>query len=563
MRFTFILFYLLFVTPLFAQNKEDIKSTFKKDISYLASDALEGRLTGSDGELKSSMYIADEFKKLNLTPKGDNGTFLQNFSIIRLRINQNQEPLMIKTTQNIIFGLNPAKGEFYPLSYSCNQDSLNFHPVVNVGYGIVAPELNQNDYSDSLNIKGKIFIIRLGSPESNVPHSKYSPYEGLAYKVNTAIKYGARGVIFIRTDTFTQHPSGQLDRNIKSTNIPVLYAKLYQEFFLDGELVTFKVKIAQLNAEAHNVIGFINNKKAKTIVIGAHQDHLGYNEYGGSREPNSGKIHNGADDNASGVAMMMQLMRKIKKTRKFKKANYLFIAFSGEEQGLLGSNYFVNHPTIDLKSIKYMLNFDMVGRLDSNKKTLMIYGVGTSPDWKKGLDKSKTDTTILKVKTSESGTGSSDHTSFYYNKIPVLHYFTGQHSDYHKPSDDEHLINYEGMYLCYNHVLTLMNAVNKTKDFTFTPTKAEATGRMSFKVKLGIMPDYAFDGPGVKADGVNMGGVAEKAGLLKNDIITKLGNYQITTMQDYMTALSSLNPGDKAEVVIKRGNETIILNAQF
>ncbi|MEX0596757.1 MAG: M20/M25/M40 family metallo-hydrolase, partial [Candidatus Paceibacterota bacterium] len=339
---------------------------------------------------------------------------------------------------------------------------------MNVGYGIIAPDLKQNDYSDSLNIKGKVFIIKLGSPESHVPHSKYSPYESIAYKVNTALKYGARGIIFIRTDTFTQHPDGQLDRTIKPTNIPVLYAKTYQDFFLDGESVTFRVKIAQLNAEAHNVIGFINNKKSKTIVIGAHQDHLGYNEYGGSRDPKSGKIHNGADDNASGVAMMMQLMRKIKKTRKFKKANYLFIAFSGEEQGLLGSNYFVNHPTIDLKTIKYMLNFDMVGRLDSNKKTLMVYGVGTSPEWKKALDNTQTDTTVLKIKTTESGIGNSDHSSFYYNNVPVLHYFTGQHGDYHKPTDDEHLINYEGMYLCYDHVLGVMKAVNKTKDFAFT-----------------------------------------------------------------------------------------------
>jgi aminopeptidase YwaD len=563
MRFVIIIISLLFVYPIYSQNKEQTKSVFKKDISFLASDALEGRLTGSDGELKSSMYIADEFKSNKLLPKGDNNTFLQNFSIIKIRINQNREFLSFSDNQQFLYSLSAQKGEFYPVSYSCNADSLFQHPMVYVGYGIVATELQLNNYQDSSNIKGKVFVISLGSPESGVTHSKYSPYESMAYKVNTAIKYGARGIVFIRTDTFTNHPNTILDRNVKPSAIPVVYSKLQQDALIKGANITLKVKIAQLNAEAHNVIGFIDNKKSKTIVIGAHQDHLGYNEFGGSRDPKSGKIHNGADDNASGVAMMLQLMRKIKKTKKYKKANYLFIAFSGEEQGLLGSNHFVKNPTIDLKSIKYMLNFDMVGRLDSNKKTLMIYGIGTSPEWKKGLDKIKSDTTVLKIKTTESGTGSSDYTSFYYHNIPVLHYFSGQHGDYHKPTDDEHLINYEGMYLCYNHVLELMKSVNKVYNFTFTPTKQESAGRMSFKVKLGIMPDYVFDGIGLKVDGVNMGGVAEKAGLLKNDIITKIGTFQISNIQDYMAALSAINPGEKLDIEVKRGNETKLLNAQF
>jgi hypothetical protein len=333
--------------------------------------------------------------------------------------------------------------------------------------------------------------------------------------------------------------------------------------FLEGKTVSFYVKITQLNATAHNVVGFMNNKKAKTIVIGAHQDHLGYNEYGGSRDPQSGNIHNGADDNASGVAMMLQLMRKIKKTKKLKKFNYLFIAFSGEEQGLLGSNHFVNNPTVALKDIHCMLNFDMVGRLDSNKKTLMIYGIGTAPELNNAVSSIKTDTTQIKIKTSESGTGSSDHTSFYYKNIPVLHYFTGQHHDYHKPSDDEHLINYDGMYLVYNITLNTLINIRKHKQLNFTPTKAEESKRMSFKVKLGIMPDYAFDGLGVKADGVNMGGVAQIAGMKANDIIIKLGNYEINSMGDYMSALASFDKGDKVVAIVKRGTETLQLNIQF
>jgi hypothetical protein len=318
-----------------------------------------------------------------------------------------------------------------------------------------------------------------------------------------------------------------------------------------------------VEGDAHNVIGFINNKKKKPIVIGAHQDHLGYNEYGGSRTKEEGLIHNGADDNASGVAMMMQLMRKIKSSRNLRKNNYLFIAFSGEEQGLLGSNYFVNHPTINVNTVKYMLNFDMVGRLDSTKKVLMVYGVGTSPEWKKGLAKIKTDTTLIKIKTTESGTGSSDHTSFYFKNIPVLHYFTGQHKDYHMPSDDENLINYNGMYEVYGVVMKMIKAVNKTKQFPFTPTKQEETTRMSFKVSLGIMPDYIYDGIGLRVDGVNLGKPGEKAGMLKGDIIIKMGDKTINNIQDYMKALGTFDKGQTIPVVVKRGTAEQILNVTF
>jgi aminopeptidase YwaD len=563
MRYLTLLLATFGFTSLFSQKKETVVTQIKSDITYLASDQLEGRLTGSSGELKSSLFIADEFKKNKLIPKGDSGLFFQNFSIIQLRLNTNTISMTIRDQKELILGLRPQSGDFYPLSYSCNADSLFDHPVVQAGYGIVAPQLKHNDYLDSINMKGKVFIIKLGSPKSGQAHSEYSPYESLSYKVNTAIRYGARAVIFVQADTLSKKPTGLLDRNIKPGPIPVVFANKFTHLFLEGKTVSFYVKITQLNATAHNVVGFMNNKKAKTIVIGAHQDHLGYNEYGGSRDPQSGKIHNGADDNASGVAMMLQLMRKIKKTKKLKKFNYLFIAFSGEEQGLLGSNHFVNNPSIELKDIHCMLNFDMVGRLDSNKKTLMIYGVGTAPELNKSISSIKTDTTQIKIKTSESGTGSSDHTSFYYKNIPVLHYFTGQHHDYHKPSDDEHLINYDGMYLVYNITLNTLINIRKHKQLNFTPTKAEESKRMSFKVKLGIMPDYAFDGLGVKADGVNMGGVAQIAGMKANDIIIKLGDYEINSMGDYMSALASFDKGDKVVATVKRGAETLQLNIQF
>ncbi|MEZ4805738.1 MAG: M20/M25/M40 family metallo-hydrolase [Bacteroidia bacterium] len=560
----FTIFSICFSLTLNAQKKKDVVSRFKNDITYLASDQLEGRLTGSSGEKRSSLYIADEFKKYNLTPIGDdNGSFFQEFEIIKIRISQCKEPLTWVERTMLIKQLKAENGNFYPLSQSSNKAELQKAPTHIAGFGIEAPELNHNDYSDTNNIRGKVFIIQIGSPDSGKVHGKFNAYESLNYKVDQAIKHGASGVVFIRTDTMYEIPSGKLQRNVTPRDIPVIFVNGNQSSLLNSKDISFKVDIAQLNSTAHNVVGFINNHKKNTIIIGAHQDHLGYNEYGGSRDTKGGQIHNGADDNASGVAMMLELMRKIKKTRKYRKNNYVFIAFSGEEQGLLGSNYFVKHPRVDLDKVLYMLNYDMVGRLDSTKKTLMIYGVGTTPAWKKSISSLKTDTSIIKIKTTEGGTGSSDHTSFYYSNIPVLHFFTGQHYDYHMPSDDEHLINYDGMYNVYKVSMKVIKSVNKKKEMPFTATKTEESTKMSFKVTLGIMPDYIYDGIGLRVDGVNADRPGDKAGLLKGDVITKMGSFTIVSIQDYMKALGEFNKGDSTTIEVKRGEELKILNVTF
>ncbi|MCC6818837.1 MAG: M20/M25/M40 family metallo-hydrolase [Bacteroidia bacterium] len=565
-RFSFLILCLYTLQTLVAQDKKETKSTtrFKEDISYLASDQLEGRLTGSMGELKSSLYISDEFKENKLSPMGDSGTYLQGFNIVKLRINQSKAYFSWIVNGNMIMTLRSNTNDFYPLAQSCNKDSVKDAFVYQAGFGINAPELGHNDYKDTSSIRGKVFVIQIGSPEPNTPHGKFEPYENLNYKVDQAIKMGARGVVFVLADTNFEAPKGLLDRNIRARSIPVVFVSKQVQSILAAEKVSFEVDILQINSTAHNVIGYINNKKGSTIVIGAHQDHLGHNEYGGSRDDKaSGGIHNGADDNASGVAMMLELMRTIKGDKKLKKHNYLFIAFSGEEQGLLGSDYFVKHPTINMDQVSYMLNFDMVGRLDSVKKTLMIYGIGTSPIWKPAIAKLKHDTAEIKIKTTESGTGASDHTKFYYDSIPVLHFFTGQHYDYHTPTDDEFKINYHGMYQVYLITMQMIKSVNKAKVYPFTSTKSEESEKMSFKVTLGIMPDYVFDGIGVKADGVSPDKPAFNAGILKGDIIVKLGAYTITSMQDYMKALGQFSKGESTTIVVKRNGQELTLNITF
>ncbi|MFI5220789.1 MAG: M28 family peptidase [Bacteroidia bacterium] len=314
----------------------------------------------------------------------------------------------------------------------------------------------------------------------------------------------------------------------------------------------------------HNVVGFIDNKAENTIIIGAHFDHLGYNEYGGStyrgEKDEQPKIHNGADDNASGSAALILLSKAISKDQ-YKKNNYLFIAFSGEEEGLLGSNYFCKHPTIDLAKVTYMINLDMVGRLDSAKKTISIGGYGTSPTWGRILPGISEEN--FKIKFDSSGTGPSDHTSFYNVGIPVLFFFTGTHSDYHKPSDDEDKINYAGELNVVKYVYTLIGKLDSEPKLAFTKTREDSSSKVSFKVTLGIMPDYLYEGKGVSVDGVTDGKPAARAGLKRSDIIIQLGEIKTDDMQAYMKALSNFKKGDTTKVKILRNGKEEIFDLTF
>ncbi len=314
---------------------------------------------------------------------------------------------------------------------------------------------------------------------------------------------------------------------------------------------------------ANNVIGFLDNKAKTTIIIGAHYDHLGVGEQGSSLDANpSGKIHNGADDNASGVAGVIELANYFANNKKKEANNFLFITFSGEELGLLGSKHFTEHPTIDLTTVNYMINMDMVGRLNPDTKALMVHGTGTSPVWEpliKKLDDGK-----FKISTDSSGVGPSDHTSFYLKDLPVLHFFTGSHSDYHKPSDDSEKINAQGE----GDVLTLIAQIIEAPEtqskigFLKTKTTAMAT-RSSFKVTLGIMPAYTSDVAGVKVDGVTEGRAGDKAGMQTGDIVVQMGEYKINDIQDYMKALGKFEKDQTIDVVVKRGEEEVMLKVTF
>ena len=306
-----------------------------------------------------------------------------------------------------------------------------------------------------------------------------------------------------------------------------------------------------------NVLGFINNNATHTIIIGAHFDHLGYGDDGSLYRGKEKLIHNGADDNASGVAVLLNLAEKLKDTNKGN--NYLVMTFSGEEMGLLGSNYFVKHATIPLDSANYMLNMDMVGRLKKDN-ALAVYGLGTSPYFKQVVEAYNDKFKLIK---KESGVGPSDHTSFYLNDLPVLHFFTGQHEDYHRPSDDYDKLNYKGMETISNYIFDIISDLDDNGKMPFRKTKNESDNAPRFKVTLGVVPDYMYDGKGMRIDGVSEDKPAQKAGMQKGDVVIQLGEHEIKDMMGYMKALSKFKKGDTTKTKILRNKKIIEVEVTF
>ncbi len=316
--------------------------------------------------------------------------------------------------------------------------------------------------------------------------------------------------------------------------------------------------------KAHNILGYLDNGQPYTIIIGAHYDHLGKGDQGSSLKPNSrGEIHNGADDNASGVAGMLELARYYATNKKTENYNFLFTAFSGEELGLLGSKYMAEHSGINAENVNVMINMDMIGRY-REEKGLTIGGIGSST----ALEKWGPELGMcmeLKYRLDSTGVGPSDHSSFYLKDIPVLFLFTGAHEDYHKPSDDAHLLNYNGMKLITNYVIQLVSHLDELPKIDFKKTSnphANAT-RTSFKVTMGVMPDYSFSGKGLKIDGVSEGRPAEKAGILAGDILLKVGDKEIKDVYSYMEVLNTSEKGQTVSVLVSRKGEEVTLSLTF
>jgi len=321
--------------------------------------------------------------------------------------------------------------------------------------------------------------------------------------------------------------------------------------------VSFRESDSTNTITGTNVIGFLDNAAPTTVIVGAHYDHLGMGGEG-SLYREGEAIHNGADDNASGVAVMLKLATELQ-ADEYRGNNYLFIAFSGEEMGLLGSNFYTKNPTIDFANANYMINMDMVGRLNE-ERALAVHGIGTSPIWPQTIFAANEDFILSE---HESGVGPSDHTSFYLNDMPVLHFFTGQHSDYHKPGDDTEKLNYEGMEAISSYIRNIIKEVDNNGKLKFTKTKNESEVVPAFKVGLGVVPDYLFSGEGMRIDGISEGKAAQNAGLQKGDVVIKMGDSTVVDMMSYMRVLATFDAGDKTTVIIEREGEEVLKDIEF
>jgi aminopeptidase YwaD len=561
-------------------------------IKYLASDELGGRFPGTHGDTLAEEYAVKLFKSYGLTPIAEDG-YREHFSFVtevkpgsgnKFSVDLNGDEESYKMGE-----------DFYPVNFSHNQSVEG--ELVFAGYGINAPDKKYDDFG-RINLNGKIAVILRYTPGYNTPHNDpFADYEPIRKKCNSVRDAGAKGIIIV---TGPNNGEDELMTKMRLSNenenigIPVIDVKRNiiekvfkangknlavvqkaidstrtpNSFALEHVTVKFKTDLKYIEANTANIIGYLEGNdpvlKNEVIVIGAHFDHLGDGmKYGSLYEKHEPAIHNGADDNASGSSGVLEIAEKMASEKSKFKRSYIFMLFSGEEAGLIGSAFFTKSGLYKQYNIVAMINMDMIGRLNENKLT--IEGAGTSSIWKNILDSLNNIHDKLSLTFGESGFGSSDQSSFYAKDLPVLMFFTGLHSDYHRPSDDWEKINAPGevkvLDLVYDLIVTLDNRTQKP-DYVKAKEEEQKTMR-GFKVTLGIIPDYSDAVEGLQVNGVKTGGPGDKAGLLKGDIIVKFGTHVVKNIYDYTYALGDFKLGDETDVVVKRNGEELTLHVTF
>ncbi len=603
------------------QPKPDLTiERLKKHVTYLSSDKLEGRNTGEKGAVYAAGYVANSFSALKLKAGVVNGksrSYLQSFPFVAsVEVAKTGNEFKLDLTKSdgshIRFeNLLPVK----PVGFSTNGE-ITDSEVVFAGFGIVADELKYNDYNN-LDVRNKVVIVFDGTPENGNPQSQFLRFADVRLKAKLAKDKGAKGLLVISSEEKFENEriaSLKYDQTLGESAIPAIVVsrntaanmlggdeeKLKQ---LEGfqamkkdptvkvnisiptkNIVSFKVNLIKKTAEAYNVIGVLEGTdpilKNEAIVIGGHYDHLGKGGHAGSLAPNSTEVHHGADDNASGTSAVIELARQFSQA-KTNKRTLIFIAFSGEEEGLIGSKFYVNNPVFPLDKTVAMINMDMIGRLREGKLT--VGGIGTASEWKdlvqsrnilRPVNSSPTISqpeTQLSVNTnsvvtfnlqlSEDGFGPSDHSSFYGKQIPVLFFFTGSHEDYHKPSDTVDKINFDGLNQIFSYVYEIAKAIDANpKRPTYAVAKSSGTqGRVTFKVSLGVVPGYGEANDGLLLEGVRDNSPAAKAGLKAGDKVIKLAGKDVRNVSDYTIILGELKADVEIEIVVMRGTEKLTL----
>ena len=602
-----------------AAQPEPSVARLQQHIAYLASDALDGRRTGTQGANDAAHYIAGEFSRLGLRPAIQRAGASRRLSVA---MSQYLQPFPYIAGVALGPGNSLSLGghsvnvgqDWMPLGFSSNSRIENT-PIAFVGYGITANELNYDDYADK-RTSGKIALALAGTPDGDNPHGQYARYEGVRWKAIAAKNAGAKALLIVtREAKLSDDRLATLtyDNSAGDAGLPVVVisqdliggkttfdrleegAKKRQYIFDENSTASLTTDLVRKEVQAYNVIGVLEGSdrllKNEAIIVGAHYDHLGRGGEG-SLAPRSGEIHHGADDNASGTAGVLELARLFTSERPRPKRTIVFMCFSGEEEGLLGSNYYVNHPVVPLANTVAMINMDMIGRMKNQK--LIIGGVGTAKEWREVIGSAnppngaKTPslqdrpvspgTPVTKLSTGqlvmhdpsktfeltlqEDGYGPSDHSSFYSKQIPVLFVWTGTHNDYHKPSDTFDKINYEGearVLSLVAHIVRDLDDADKRLTYTVARSDSQQGRSTGFRVYLGTIPNYSDSNDGLLLDGVRDDSPASKAGLKAGDRVVKIGTREIKNVYDYTYALGEMKAGEEYALEVMRAGEKLTL----
>jgi len=621
-QFLSFLILLSFIFSVSAQKAQTQKSdatekNLRTHVEYLASDKLEGRRTGETGATFAAGYVANMFSNFKLKAVASpmsNGkaktNYMQTFPFVtgvEMAKEGNSFNLEVSKTDGQKLTFNNE--DYKPIGFSPNA-AIGNTEVVFVGYGIASGELKYDDYKNR-NINGRIVLAFDGTPDSGNPHSSFARFNAHA-KALVAKEKGAIGLLLISREAKLEDDKlAQLkyDQTTGEAALPTLIVSRKtgaemlgaDEAGLKSEeqnlvamtkgatggigsdapinvkaVASFKINLIKRQTEAYNVVGILEGNdptlKDEAIVIGAHYDHLGRGGQG-SLAVNSAEIHHGADDNASGVSALIELAQQFSAERKNKRT-IIFIAFGGEEEGLLGSQFYVKNPAFPIDKTVAMINMDMIGRLKDEKLT--VGGIGTASEWKNlveaknpreikeanfGGNVGMSITPTLKLQLNEDGFGPSDHSSFYGKQIPILFFFTGTHENYHKPSDTAEKINYEGLLKITNYVSEIVKAIDQNpKRPTYAVAKSSGMARGGFNVSLGTVPNYADGaGNGLLLEGVRDDSPAAKAGLKAGDKIVKLAGRDIRNVSDYTFDLGEMKANVEYEVEIVRGAERLTM----
>lgn len=570
---------------------------FLTDIKTLTVPKMEGRGDGTKGLSKASHFIEQRYKSLGLQPAGKKG-FFQPFDVItgrRIRSGNRLQEAHHMENVSIEHGNFKLLEDFVPFGFSAN-GSLNA-PFVFAGYGITAPEFSYDDYQ-GLDTKGKILLVLRGEPSSlsaKAPERGRTPHESLISKAINAKNHGAAAIIVVNGklpkgeedllprfgDAEGPEDAGILCLQVKNSvadawlhsrgmTLSQIQTEVGGALQAGGALIStstrimlsLTVNIERIHATVNNVLAYLPGKTDEYVILGAHYDHLGRGESHSLAPSQIGQIHPGADDNASGTAGLLELARLFAPLKGQLQRGILFANFAGEELGLLGSAEWVKSPTLPLDKAVAMLNMDMIGRIKDDK--VYIGGLGTGSTFQSILDQTESHTTF-KYENSPGGYSSSDHTSFVAKRIPVLFFFSGLHSDYHKPSDTWEKINADSaahlLDLVSNVALRLDNAEARPAFVSVVenpnPQAGTPGGGGGYGPYFGSIPDFGQTENGVRFSDVKPGSPAAKAGFVAGDVLIQFGDKAIKNLYDFTDALRRSKVGDIVQVTVLRGGKQV------